>query len=283
MTNCITMQSYRRFQVNFVSAGDAVQFIDAIRPVCPCKENTNGPPPTPQSPENKLSASTPAPIQPPSARAPLIRHHTIAPQRPSMPPPSSAGAAGSSQEELSSSQRMPARFPRPPSSPELSLPPTSSSDLAAAPPRPNSGPCTSSSRMSSALPEMHSSQFTVVEQSRDFGSMSSLPTLSQPTSSAATLAPPPPSLSHRSEEGKIREVFLESLREAPELYNLARPELENLVSVVVREPGFPRLVRLQLHISSLTSSLWERRAQCLLFRQLEALDSMWVIRGFLGR
>jgi hypothetical protein len=114
--------------------------------------------------------------------------------------------------------------------------------------------------------------------------MSSLPTLSQPTSSAATLAPPPPSLSHWSEEGKIREAFLESLREAPELYNLARPELENLVSVVVREPGFPRLVRLQLHIIFFFDVVClGRRAQCLMFRQLEALDSMWVIRGFLGR
>jgi len=275
------MQSYRRFQVNFASAGDAAQFINAIQSVCPCKENTNGPPPMQQIPKNNLPVPTSASTQSPSARAPLIRYHTMAPQQPSMPPPSSAGAAGSSQEELSSSQRALAHVPLPPSSPELSLPPSSSSDLAAVPPRPILGP-TSSSRTSTTLPEMHSSQFTVAEQNGGFSSVSSLPALSQPTSSATTLAPPPPSLSHWSEEGRTREAFLESLREAPELYNLTRPELENLVSVVVREPGFPKLVRLQFHIFFDVVCLG-RRSQCLMFRQLEALDSMWVIRGFLGR
>jgi hypothetical protein len=247
MTNSITMhwQSYRRFQVNFASAGDAAQFVNAIRPVCPCKENANGPPPTPQIPQNKLPVATSVSIQSPHT---LVRYHTTAPQRPSMPPPSSAGAACSSQEEPSSSQRALSRFTLPPSSPELSLPPSSSSDLAAAPPHPILGLYTSSSRASSTLPELHSSQFTVAEQGTGLSSMSPLPTLSQPTSSAATLAPPLPSVSQCPEEGKTREAFLESLREAPELYKLARPELENLVSVVVREPGFPRLVGLQFHI-----------------------------------
>jgi hypothetical protein len=73
-------------------------------------------------------------------------------------------------------------------------------------------------------------------------SSSSLPSSSQPTSSAATLVAPRGT--EEEEGGKTREAFLESLREAaPELYGLTRPELENLVSVVVREPGFPRLVR----------------------------------------
>ena len=40
----------------------------------------------------------------------------------------------------------------------------------------------------------------------------------------------------------MREAFLDSLREDTELYNLTRQELENLVSVVVREKGFPKLV-----------------------------------------
>jgi hypothetical protein len=71
------------------------------------------------------------------------------------------------------------------------------------------------------------------------------------------VAPQPswPSSSRGTEEegGKTREAFLESLREAaPELYGLTRPELENLVSVVVREPGFPRLVRLAYFF------FWER-------------------------
>lgn len=51
------------------------------------------------------------------------------------------------------------------------------------------------------------------------------------------LAPP-----SQGPENRTREAFLESLREEAELYNLTRLELENLVSVIVREPGFPKLV-----------------------------------------
>jgi hypothetical protein len=39
------------------------------------------------------------------------------------------------------------------------------------------------------------------------------------------------------------EAIREYLQEASELYSLTGPELENLLSVVVREPGFPKLVR----------------------------------------
>lgn len=122
-------------------------------------------------------------------------------------------------------------------------------------------------------------------------SSSSLPPSSQPTSSAATLVAPQPSWSSSSrgneeEGGKTREAFLESLREAaPELYGLTRPELENLVSVVVREPGFPRLVRFlrvfgeRAWLDGCSADADADGSVC----QLEALDSMWVIRGFLGR
>jgi hypothetical protein len=40
-------QSYCRFQANFAYVSDATQFINAIRPVCPCKEIAGGPPPPP--------------------------------------------------------------------------------------------------------------------------------------------------------------------------------------------------------------------------------------------
>ena len=88
------------------------------------------------------------------------------------------------------------------------------------------------------------------------------------------------------------EAFLDSLREDTELYNLTREELENLVSVVVREKGFPKLV------GSRRFSVWcffslsggmklglaaERLTDSDVSHQLEALDSMWVARGFLGR
>jgi hypothetical protein len=234
LTVVMFIQSYRRFQINFASALDAYQFIDAIRPVCPCKENAG--PPLPQIPTNRPPVQMSASIQAPSLRAPFVRHHTSALQRPSMPPPFASATSmieyahhhSGSQEE--SSQRA-QHFP-PSSSSELSLVPSTDP----APPHLTAG-FDRRSRPSSALPEMHPSQFTAQSRGRS-SNASSLPASSQPTSSAATLAPS----SHGPAE-KTREGFLESLRETPELYSLTRPELENLVSVVVREPGFPRLVR----------------------------------------
>ena len=226
-------QSYRRFQINFASALDASQFIDAIRPVCPCKENAG--PPLPQIPTNRPPVRMSASIQAPSPHAPLVRHHTSAPQRTSMPPPFASATStieyahhrSGSQEE--SSQRA-SHFPLLSSS-ELSLVPSTDP----APPHHPAG-FDRPSRPSSALPEMHPSQFTAQSGGRS-SNTSSLPASSQPCS-AATLTP-----SSQGPAEKTREAFLESLRETPELYSLTRPELENLVSVVVREPGFPRLVR----------------------------------------
>ena len=108
-----------------------------------------------------------------------------------------------------------------------------------------------------------------------------LPALSQP-SATLTLQPTPTITAPATQ----REVFLESLREVPELYSLTRHELENLVSVVVREPGFPKLVR-----SFFPSIEGIRRSPPFVLeltlspsvRQLEALDSMWVVRGFLAQ
>ena len=246
----LLVQLYRRFQVNFASSLDAAQFIDAIRPVCPCKENA-GPPP-PRVPTNRPSTqmmSNNTSIPAPSASASLVRYHTSTVQWPSMPPPSVGATRGTaernaprrcSQEEHT--QRLP-QFP-PPSSSDLSLAPPTSDPM---PPYPMTAP--------PPPPETSSSQFTVQSGGGVGGrrnSVSSLPA-SQPTSTAATLAPPTqvtntqPSGAAAAE--KTREAFLESLRETPELYSLTRPELENLVSVVVREPGFPKLVRCFFHFS----------------------------------
>ena len=247
-------QSYRRFQVNFASASDATQFVNAIRPVCPCKENA-GPPP----PQNRLSS-----IQALSAHSSLIRHHTNAPQWPLMPP-LSTGTTGeraphyrSSQEEQKASQ-----FP-PPSSSELSLAPSSD---AAIPTQPAWG-FNRSSQPSTALPEMPSSQFTAHNPS-------SLPASSQPTSSGNTLT--------QGFDEKTREAFLGSLREEPELYDLTRTELESLVSTIVREPGFPKLVSCVFRLAFSLGYELELLAEQPISHQLEALDSMWVSRGFLAR
>jgi hypothetical protein len=85
----------------------------------------------------------------------------------------------------------------------------------------------------------HSSQLTAHDKGGS-GAYYSLPASSQPTTpSAATFARPSQG---PEEKEKMWEAFLDSLREDTELYNLTREELENLVSVVVREKGFPKLV-----------------------------------------
>ncbi|KAI0305736.1 hypothetical protein B0F90DRAFT_1100153 [Multifurca ochricompacta] len=212
--------------VNFTSASDAAQFIDAIRPVCPCKENAG--PPAPQILTNRCPV--PTPIQALPICTSLVPYDTGTTQRPSMPPPSvtTTGPIENIHNRRKEESCQRASYILPPSSSDLSLAPSSDP----APPNPNSSISDRSPRSSSVRPEMHST----------------------------TLAPQatPPTATHEAHEAqKTREAFLGSLRQVPELYGLTRPELENLVSVVVREPGFPRL--------------------------LEALNSMWVIRGFLGQ
>jgi hypothetical protein len=231
-------QSYRRFQVNFSSPSDAAQFIDAIRPVCPCKENAD--PPPPQIPTNGLPAPS---IQAASASAPLVRSQSSTVRWPSMLPPS-LNATNSRTVEKYSQEGHPQRA--------LQLPPQlSSSDLSLAPP-PSSDPAPAPAYPTTTAPlEMHSSQFTAQSTRggrRNSTSGFSLPASSLPASSAATLAPPTQGSTVGTQQqqpagDKTREVFLESLREVPELYSLTRHELENLVSVIVREPGFTRLVR----------------------------------------
>jgi hypothetical protein len=103
---------------------------------------------------------------------------------------------------------------------------------------------------------MHSSQFTA--HNNKGGSSStyySLPASSQlePTPSAATFAQP--SQGPAEEKEKMWEAFLDSLREDTELYSLTRQELENLVSVVVREKGFPKLVGFRVSLSGVFLSL----------------------------
>jgi hypothetical protein len=138
----------------------------------------------------------------------------------------------SSQEELS--QKV-SYFP-PPSSSDLSLVPSSDPALATTTHR-----FDKSSQPSSVLHEMqHSSQFTGHDKGGSSSTYYSLPASSQPTTpSAATFARPSQG---PEEKEKMWEAFLDSLREDTELYNLTREELENLVSVVVREKGFPKLV-----------------------------------------
>jgi hypothetical protein len=245
-------QSYCRFQVNFAYVSDATQFINAIRPVCPCKEIAGGPPPPP-IPVNKSLVPRSVFIQMPSVCASTFSAITTSgPQRPPLPARATSMVErnphySSSQEELSQKASH--------------FPPTSSSDLSLAP---SSDPALPAHRFdmsfqpsSSVIHEMHSSRFTA-HNNKDGSSSTyySLPASSQlePTPSAATFAQP--SQGPAEEKEKMWEAFLDSLREDTELYSLTRQELENLVSVVVREKGFPKLVGFRVSPSGVFFSLW---------------------------
>ncbi|KAH7916544.1 hypothetical protein BJ138DRAFT_1052384 [Hygrophoropsis aurantiaca] len=261
---------YRRFQITFKSPFSAEQFIDAIRNVCPCKAN-----PPPQ----------------------------IVNRQPTMPPPNHL-----MRNESHLSAHRNSRFPLPPTQIRSIIPPDVvanapsdfriSSSVTSTPSRPSlldssSPPRAPFARTSSPIGCQHTDSDapangptntpkTRIQQkpsqkpkhlnSCDSGK-SSLPDSSQVSSSnrsdSSMMPPPPPPPSNvplpavslaapaRSQTQDTQSQVIASLRETPSLYNLSRTELEALVSQVVREEGFPKL--------------------------LDALDSMWTVKGFLAR
>jgi hypothetical protein len=173
-------------------------------------------------------------------RTNFLCHHTSAPQRPPLPASVTSMVERnphyrSSQEELSQK----ASHFLPPSSSDLSLAPSSDPALL------THRFFDKSSQPSSSLPhEMHSSQSTAHDNKGGSSSTyySLPPAPSRPTTPSADTTFARPSSQGPEEKEKMWEAFLDSLREDTELYSLTRQELENLVSVVVREKGFPKLV-----------------------------------------
>ncbi|EIM83055.1 uncharacterized protein STEHIDRAFT_114094 [Stereum hirsutum FP-91666 SS1] len=273
-----TLPIYRRFQVTFDSAPSANQFINAIRPVCPCKTNSaaapvparagtmaGGPiPPGPLSsvPANRQMSMIPSGLvssqtgstsltNPP--RLPVLRPAVFTPAASSVAPSSSPSGTN---------------FPTSDSTTSFfSLPVNTSSS------QPSSAPNAQAQRLkgySSGMPTPPSLSQT---------SSSSLPASSPPRPSSAlrdeALMPPPPLPTQPRPSGGTRndtnppqdnpsvvqtqlpdrEAFLDSLRDTPALYDLSRSELEKLVCEVIREPGFLKL--------------------------LEKLDTLWAVKGAL--
>lgn len=64
-----------------------------------------------------------------------------------------------------------------------------------------------------------------------------------------------------------------ALKEATSLYDMPQAELEKVVGDIVREDGFVKLVR------SCSTSL---ESQVLTVFQLENMDTLWNIKGYLG-
>ncbi|KAG1731505.1 uncharacterized protein EDB91DRAFT_721870 [Suillus paluster] len=254
---------YRRFQITFTTATSAAQFIDAVRPVCPCRLN----------PQPALVTRTPT-IATTGLPDDLSCRGTIVPNVPQTQPSTSG---------------IPFR-PAPTALPSEN--PTSESNLSTFAP---STPVrftpvalsTSSAKPTPGVASSHDSTFATppetpritasktIQCQAPSGSISStkgsLPDSSQPSSSTRsslnTMPPPPlPSSVTRSRkpENRLSEVpdstraqLVASLHDSPALYNLSHAELESVVARVIREEGFAQL--------------------------LASLDTLWRVKGFLGQ
>ncbi|KIK83307.1 hypothetical protein PAXRUDRAFT_704291 [Paxillus rubicundulus Ve08.2h10] len=243
--------TYRRFQITFSNALSASQFIDAVRPVCPCKANPlpnqiNRHPTMLSGVLTRAATTAPGPLPqhtalqpanaPPSTPAHLQRQSTmmVPPRNPTFTPPVSS-------EHMVGSSPLPSIAAS--SVVETSL---SSDDVAFV-------TCSETSHTTDAPV---GSRSAVGPSNSTQPAPSSLPDSSQPSSSNHSSAMPPPAPrsvaratdgqtqapSRRIDTGVDQSRLLTSLSELPSLYDLSRTDLEGLISQVVREDGFANLV-----------------------------------------
>lgn len=204
-------QIYRRFQVSFQSSAAANKFIESIFCVCPCK------------PQDKTPAMSGQSTMRTSA-APISRSSTIFAQ------PTDMIRESSTPPIEHSNQR------------SLSKPVGKAWPL--------SRPSSAMTASSAVVFDTSSSQ-----ESRPYAYDSSLP----PSSDSASHGMPPPQsspatpayTSRVSEDSNVihgsttdKAVFMRSLREIPTLYDLPISDLESLVTEVIAEEGFAKLVGL---------------------------------------
>lgn len=232
---------YRRFQVTFGSILEASQFIDTIKPICPCKPN----------------------VQPNQ----ITRNSTM--------------LAGTGLGRTSTvSDAMPSERPMPPNEPVFK-PATNYRSMASIQ-MSSTGSGWRSSGISSTTLSSEDSGFGICSkahylpdnQRKELGAASSsnpsLASSSQPHHSSNMVPPlfvsrnlprstemPVPSPAATESIELERPDLFPSLGTRPSLYGLSQPDLEHLVSQVVREEGFVRL--------------------------LDGLDALWRTKGFLAR
>ena len=223
------VQVYRRFQMTFLSSPAVLEFIDAIRAICPCKANP-APPPAPK------------PMNPPSSLPdPLDVHpHSFAVR--------SAPIAPASQPLFSSSQSS-LLTPLPPSvftsSPlnihsSSSVAPFSSLSLSTLPASGFDIPLNPITNEKNGMP----AHLQTAPAIPNYPSGTSLPNSSPPTSSARSINDNNnlPRTGNVIPGGSAASALLDALSETTALYDLPHSELERLVGEVVREEGFTKLV-----------------------------------------
>ncbi|KAG9316611.1 dehydratase family-domain-containing protein [Chiua virens] len=258
--------TYRRFQITFKDVLNASQCIDAIKAVCPCKASPHPAHAHINRHATMLSTSltrtgTIATGPAPQAAATLMdRHHTMVPtpaESRLVPPATFPGQLQAPENEASSNT--------PSFSAATSLSSDNSSTFVTCPDTSYKTDTQANSQKGKGGP--------LKKRGRD-AATSSLPNSSQPLSSDQSVTMPPPPVPRHAmhatdattqleapsktvDAADERSQFLVSLSEHPSLYDLSRTELETLVSQVIREEGFLGL--------------------------LESLDSLWRVKGFLGR
>ncbi|KAJ8595673.1 hypothetical protein M405DRAFT_782789 [Rhizopogon salebrosus TDB-379] len=211
---------YRRFQITFTTAMNATQFIDAVRPVCPCKLN----------PQPSLGIRTPTVVTigppPDFPRRSTVAHNVLQPR---------SSTSGTLLRPVSTA--LPSDIP----SSDSGLPTFASSTPATAGMAPPETSRTTISKTSQGQAPSGSASST----------KGSLPDSSQPSSSNSLNTMPPPPLPSsitrsREQESQPSDVptaqLLSSLRATPALYNLSHAELESVVAQVIREEGFAQLL-----------------------------------------
>ncbi|KAI5890561.1 uncharacterized protein SCHCODRAFT_02690501 [Schizophyllum commune H4-8] len=251
---------FRRFQVTFSSTPAAMQFIDSISSVCPCKAN---PPPVGQSLTRQATImSTPA------RPSPYSRSASVTPTR--VPhgnrsihsvDKSTLQTAPSFAIETESYTSPSFVVPTPPSG--LKTLPETGSALG---PPPSSLPPSSpygnaaylSNLSSRATSQPPSAQDDTLPSHSGYGSRT-LPTPSQSSAPSSTpvstsdceMMPPPPPLAAPSSDSASQNQdrrdqpapLLAAVREASGLYDMPKEELENMLANIIREEQFLSLVR----------------------------------------
>ena len=250
----VLSQVYRRFQIYFQSESEASDFVDSIRPVCPCKIN-----PLSNVTQGISQAPSLIPAQQPAIRPQATNASSILPDRGSVLsyPDVPAMHFNSSQTKIIANQSSsafalsssPLNY-QPPSDPHssLGLNITSSPNLT-----PTSAPADSirANRPDQTLPQApqsaqlhlpntHNTSATLISYPS-----SSLPMASLEQSSGSSNSGQPPNTAQSLKEDNTQQTanaILATITETASVYDLPAASLERLVGDIIREDGFVQLV-----------------------------------------
>ena len=252
----VLSQVYRRFQIYFQSVSEASDFIDSIRPVCPCKINplssvTQG---ISQAP-SVIPAQQPA-IRPQASnassnfpdRGPVLSYPAVPAMHLNSGQTKFIASAYPSAFALSSSPLNHQAPSDPRSSLGLNVTGTSSPNLTptsapADPIRANRPDQILPQAPQSAqihLPNTHNTSATLISYPS-----SSLPMASLEQSAGSSSSGQPPNTAQSLKENNTQQTanaILASITETASVYDLPASSLERLVGDIIREDGFIQLV-----------------------------------------